>query len=110
MEAGAIAATSAKDIQKALAKRLAHRELTDEAIVAVSKRIVRDGLKIGGVDFCPYGICIDYFSDRRILVDKIMVGEKYRAVRLFPYGILVDDLWRLQVEMQVPELAGMGGR
>ncbi|RYI33894.1 MAG: hypothetical protein EON48_02470 [Acetobacteraceae bacterium] len=110
MEAGAIAATSGKDIQKALAKRLAHRELADEVITAISKRVVRDGLKIGGVDFCPYGICIDYFSDKRILVDKLVVGEKYRAVRLFPYGILVDDLWRVQVEMQVPELAGIGGR
>lgn len=106
MEAGAIAGTSAKDVQKALAKRLAHRELKDEVITAISKRIVRDGLKIGGVDFCPYGICIDYFSDKRILVDKFVGREKYRAVKLFPYGILVDDLWRLQVEMHVPELAG----
>ena len=110
MEAGAIAASSAKDVHKALAKRLAHRELKDDMISAISKRIVRDGLKIGGVDFCPYGICIDYFADKRILVDKILGGEKYRVVRLFPYGILVDDLWRLQVEMHVPELAGFGGR
>jgi hypothetical protein len=110
MEHGTLAETSAKDIQKALAKRLAHREVGDEVIAAVSKRIVRDGLKIGGVDFCPYGICIDYFSVNRILVDKILQGEKYRVVRLFPYGILIDDLWRLQVEMHVPELAGIGGR
>ena len=110
MEAGAIAATTAKDIQKALARRLAHHDLPDEAIAAISKRVVREGLKIGGFDFCPYGICVDYFADRRILVDKVLGGEKYRAVRLFPYGILVDDLWRMQVEMQVPELAGIGGR
>lgn len=110
MEAGSIAATSAKDIQKALAKRLAHRDLPDAAITAISKRVVKDGLKVGGFDFCPYGICVDYFADKRILVDKVLGGEKYRAVRLFPYGILVDDLWRMQVEMQVPELAGIGGR
>jgi hypothetical protein len=108
--ADSIAATTAKDVQKALARRLAHRELKDDVIAAVAKRIVRDGLKIGGVDFCPYGICIDYFSDKRILVDKFFGPEKVRVVRLFPYGILVDDLWRLQVEMQVPELAGIGGR
>jgi hypothetical protein len=110
MEPGTMAGTSAKDIQKALAKRLAHRELKDDVITAISKRIVHEGLKIGGVDFCPYGICIDYFSDQRILVDRITLAEKYRVVRLFPYGILVDDLWRLQVEMHVPELAGIGGR
>jgi hypothetical protein len=110
MEPGSLAETSAKDVQKALAKRLAHRDLKDDVITAISKRVVRDGLKIGGVDFCPYGICIDYFSDQRISVDKMTLSEKYRVVRLFPYGILVDDLWRLQVEMHVPELAGFGGR
>lgn len=108
--ADSIAASTAKDVQKALAKRLAHRELSDDVIGTITKRIVHDGLKIGGVDFCPYGICIDYFSDKRILVDKVLSGEKYRVVRLFPYGILVDDLWRMQVELQVPELAGIGGR
>jgi hypothetical protein len=108
--ADSIAASTAKEVTKALAKRLAHRELKDDVITAISKRIVQDGLKIGGFDFCPYGICIDYFSDKRILVDKITLGEKYRVVRLFPYGILVDDLWRMQVEMHVPELAGIGGR
>jgi hypothetical protein len=104
-----IAPTTSKDLQKALARRLANRNLKDDAISAITKRIVRDGLKIGGVDFCPYGICIDYFSDKRIAVDKIMASEKYRVVRLFPYGILVDDLWRLQVEMKLPELEGIGG-
>lgn len=108
--ADSIAATTAKDVQKALARRLAHRELKDDVIAAIAKRIVREGLKIGGVDFCPYGICIDYFSDKRILVDKFAGPEKFRVVRLFPYGILVDDLWRMQVEMQIPELAGIGGR
>jgi hypothetical protein len=108
--ADTIAETSAKEVQKALAKRLAHRELKDDAIAAISKRIVRDGLKIGGVDFCPYGICIDYFSDKHVVIEKLMASEKYRSVRLFPYGILVDDLWRVQVELQVPELAGIGGR
>jgi hypothetical protein len=110
MEPGVIAATTAKEAQKALAKRLAHRELKDDVIAAVTKRIVHKGLKIGGVDFCPYGICIDYFSTERIIVDEVLGGEKFRVLRLFPYGILVDDLWRLQVEMQVPELAGIGGR
>jgi hypothetical protein len=110
MEPGTIAATTAKEAQKALAKRLAHRQLKDDVIAAVTRRIVREGLKIGGVDFCPYGICIDYFSTDRIIVDKVLGGEKFRVLRLFPYGILVDDLWRLQVELQVPELDGLGGR
>jgi len=106
MENGTIAATSVKDVQKSLAKRLAHRELRDDLIASIAKQIVRDGLKIGGVDFCPYGICIDYFTDRPVILDKVIAGSKFRTVKLFPYGILVDDLWRVQVEMHIPELQG----
>ncbi len=110
MEPGAIKGTTAKDLHKALAKRLAHRDIKDDAIAALSKRMVRDGLKIGGFDFCPYGICIDYFSDKPISVDGYLRDRILRAVKLFPYGILVDDLWRLQVELHAPELQGIGGR
>lgn len=110
MEAGTLAATSAKDVQKALAQRLAHRELKDDVITAISKRIVRDGLKIGGVDFCPYGICIDYFGTSLPPIEKIFGKERLRIVKIFTHGILADDLVRLQVEMNVPELAGFGGR
>lgn len=112
MEPGCLKPTSAKEIHKALAKRLAHREIKDDLLMAISKRMVHDGLKIGGFDFCPYGICIDYFADERILVDSYLKDRILRAVKLFPYGILVDDLWRFQVELHVPELAPQmaGGR
>lgn len=110
MELNAIKATSVKDLQKALAKRLAHRDIKDDVIAAVSKRMIRDGLKIAAFDFCPYGICIDYFSDRPFSVDAYVKDNILRAIKLFPYGILVDDLWRMQVEMHVPELQGHGGR
>ena len=110
MEAGSIAETSAKEVQKALALRLAHRELKDDVISAVSKRIVRDGLKVGGLDFCPYGICIDYFGTSLEPIEKLFRREKFRLVKVFTHGILADDLYRVQVEMHVPELAGFGGR
>ena len=110
MEAHTLTTTTAKDLQKALAKRLAHRDIKDDVIAAVSKRMIRDGLKIGGFDFCPYGICIDYFSERPISVDGYLKDRIRRSIKLFPYGILVDDLWRLQVELHVPELQGVGGR
>ncbi len=102
--------TSHQEIHKALAKRLAKRDISDAVIAATSKRIVKDGLKIGGIDFCPYGICIDYFSDRRILVDTLLQDDVFRVVRLFPYGVIAADLFRLQVEMHVPELAEIGFR
>lgn len=110
MELNAIKATSAKDLQKALAKRLAHRDIKDDVIAAVSKRMIHDGLKIGGFDFCPYGICIDYFTDRPFSVDAYVKENILRAIKLFPYGVVADDLWRVQVELHVPELQGLGGR
>ncbi len=102
--------TNSKDIYKALSRRLATRELSEDVLKAVSSRIIREGMKIGGVDFCPYGICIDYFSDRPVSLDAFLKDTTFRAVKLFPYGILVDDLFRVQVEMNVPELAGFSAR
>ncbi len=109
MEPGSLGTTTAKDLHKALARRLAHRDIRDDAIAAVSKRMVADGLKIGGFDFCPYGICIDYFSDRPISIDGYLKDRILRAVKLFPYGVVADDLWRLQVELHAPELNGGRG-
>ena len=102
--------TNTKEIHLALARRLATREVSDDTLKSVASRIIRDGLKIGGVDFCPYGICIDYFSDRPVSIDAFLKDTTFRAVKLFPYGILVDDLFRIQVEMNVPELAGFSAR
>lgn len=102
--------TSAKELQKALATRLARHKISDDVISKVAERVAKNGLKVGGVDFCPYGICIDYFADRRFSIGEFVRDEKFRVVKLFPYGILVDDLFRVQVEMHAPELAELGLR
>ncbi len=102
--------TSAKDLHKAMAKRLAHRKIADDVLEKVSARVARNGLKVGHIDFCPYGICIDYFCEKTVSIDELLLSEKYRVVKLFPYGIPVDDLFRIQVEMHVPELAEHGLR
>ncbi|MEM8752107.1 MAG: hypothetical protein AAGF90_03955, partial [Pseudomonadota bacterium] len=96
--------------RKALAVRLASRKIDDAVIAKTAARVAKNGLKVGGVDFCPYGICIDYFCDKRLSLDEVLTNEKYRVVRLFPYGILVDDLFRVQVEMRAPELNEIGFR
>ncbi|MBD3662641.1 hypothetical protein [Sulfitobacter aestuariivivens] len=103
-------ATSEKEVHKAIATRLARFDIRDDVLEKVSARVARNGLKVGGVDFCPYGICIDYFCEKELSIDELLVKEKYRVVKLFPYGILVDDLFRVQVEMHVPELAQHGLR
>lgn len=95
---------SAKEVHKARAHRLAKHRINDDILEKVAHRVAKNGLKVGGLDFCPYGICIDYFAHEGVLIDEMLVKEKYRAIKLFPYGILVDDLFRIQVQMKVPEL------
>lgn len=102
--------TSTAEIQKALAGRLARAKIDDDVIAKVATRVAKNGLKVGGMDFCPYGICIDYFCDKRLSIDELLVNEKYRAVRLFPYGVLANDLFQIKVELQAPELNEVGFR
>lgn len=94
-----------KDVQKALAQRLARYKISDAAVARIADRVIKDGVKIGRWDFCPYGICIDYFADKRILVDKLFASDRTRVVKLFPYGIPFDDFWHVHAEIEVPELA-----
>jgi hypothetical protein len=41
-------------------------------------------------------------------VDELVRDMTYRELRLFVYGIPVDDLFRLRLEVRVPELQGVG--
>ena len=100
--------TTVKELQKALAVRLANRDIGDDVVARVAKRIARPGWKVARFDFCPYGICIDYFWDQAILVDTLLVGDRFRVVKYFPWGIPVDDLWHVHAEMAVPELNALG--
>jgi len=100
--------TSAEDIHKVIAVRLARHRIGDDVVKRVSHRIAKNGLKVGRVDFCPYGICIDYFGSGRFSLDEVLRDDIFRVVKYFPYGIPVDDMFRMQVEMHIPELAEQG--
>jgi hypothetical protein len=101
--------TPVEELQKALATRLARYQVSKAVVAAVAKRVARPGFKVARFDFCPYGICIDYLWDKRILVDKLVTSERFRAVKYFPYGTPVDDFGHLHVEMHVPELNEVAG-
>jgi hypothetical protein len=98
--------TSSKDLSKALATRLARHDISKEVISGLAEKLAKTGLKFGRLDFCPYGICIDTFVLEKIRLDPLVENFRYRGLKLFPYGILVDDLWRVQMEIAVPELNG----
>jgi hypothetical protein len=96
--------TSNRAMHKALASRLAARDIPDDVLKSLADRLTIDDLTVGGIDFCPYGICIDYFSEKPVEVATFAPLGKYRELRLFPWGILDDELWRVRLEVQVPEL------
>ena len=102
--------TVAREVHKALAARLAARDIPDDVLKSISKRLAIADLTIGGVDFCPYGICIDYFSEKPVALDRLNDLGRYRALRLFPWGIIDPDIFRVNVEVHIPELQKFGGR
>lgn len=99
-----------KSVHKALAEKLASHKIGDATIAKVTDRIVQEGLKIGRVDFFPYGIKVDYFADSRVTINKLLELKRYRTLKVFPYGLLEIDHFHVQVELEVPELAGQIGR
>jgi len=100
--------TSVQDVQKSLAVRLARHKIDDNVVKNIAHRVAKNGFKVCRLDICPYGICIDYFADKSVSIDEFLGAERYRAVKTFPYGIPIDDLYHLRVEMEVPELAESG--
>jgi len=102
--------TSARAMHMALADRLASRDIPDDVIKTLADRLTIDDMTIGGVDFCPYGICIDYFSEKPVVLEAFKGLGRYRDLRLFPWGIIDPEIWRARVEVQVPELQKFGVR
>lgn len=103
-----------KEIRIALARAIASRQVPDKAINAIAKRLAATKLPIRRIDLCPYGICIDYFfnDDRwvNVLRDIVKVnGADIRQITVFPWGIPTPDIFRVRVEQQIEELAGLAG-
>ena len=104
---------SVDDIRVALARAVATRQVSDEAIAAVARRIAGTKLPVRGIDVCTYGICIDYFfnDDRwtRALPELLKAkGTRVHSVTVFPWGIPWPDIFRVRVEQEFDEFARAG--
>jgi hypothetical protein len=94
---------SPKDLSVRLSKRLASFELGDEVIERLVDRAMIDGLNIGRIDPCIYGICIDYWTTELPPLDKNL-GRAISKWEVFPYGIIEWDMFRVRVAFEVDEL------
>lgn len=104
---------SSKDLTERLSKRLANFKLKDDEIKKLADRVLLDGLHIGKLDPCIYGICIDYWSDK--LPDLSGLRHRHGVARweVFPYGIIDWDRFHVRVAFEMegmqPQFNANGG-
>lgn len=96
---------SAADVSTRLSKRLANYKLSDAAIKRLVDRVLIDGLEIARLDPCIYGICIDYWTKELPKLD-VDIQRGISRWEVFPYGILVWDLFHVRIAFEVDELEG----
>jgi hypothetical protein len=99
------------DLRLALARAVAGRKISDDAIAAVAKKLATIKQPIRGIDNCVYGICIDYFFTgdewTRVLPELIKSKDsRVYGVEMFPWGIPFPDIYRVRVQHDFPELGG----
>ena len=102
-----------EEIRAALARAVATRRLPADAVASVAKRLATSKYPISRIDVCTYGICIDYFfnDDRwaKALPDLIKLhGARIHSMTVFPWGIPFPDVFRIRVEQDFDEFAGLG--
>ena len=109
-------ATDVGDLRLALARAVAGRKISDDAIAAVAKKLSANKLKIRGIDNCVYGICIDYFFDSadewtRVIPELVKSKDaRLHGIEVFPWGIPFPDIYRVRVQQDFPELGGQATR
>ena len=102
-----MAVSGSNEVSARLSKRLANFKLSDAVVKRLSERVTIDGLRIGRINPCIYGICIDYFTEKlpQLALDPKTQLKKWEV---FPYGILEWDLFHVRAAFGVPELEGKG--
>ena len=97
-----------RQVSERLSKRLANFKLSSAVIKGIADRVVIDGLSIGRLNPCIYGICIDYFSDQIPKLDVLSPKQRVVKWEVFPYGIIDWDRFLVRVAFEVDELEGRG--
>ncbi|MBI2187725.1 MAG: hypothetical protein HYU37_11515 [Acidobacteria bacterium] len=100
--------TTASPVTTRLSQRLANFKLGDAVIASLAERVAIDGLAIGRINPCIYGICVDYFSDRLPRLDTLTAKRGVSKWEVFPYGIIDWDRFHVRVAFNVDELEGRG--
>lgn len=100
-----MSSASPQDLSDRISKRLASFDLDDEVIERLVERTMIDGLQIGRIDPCIYGICIEYWTPELPPLDRNL-GRRISKWEVFPYGIIEWDMFRVRVAFEMDELEG----
>jgi hypothetical protein len=95
---------SSKVLSSRLSKRLASYKLKDAVIKSLAERVLVDGLSIGRIDPCIYGICIDYYTDKLPKLDTLAHKAGISKYEVFPYGIIDWDRFHVRIAFNVDEM------
>ena len=99
---------NAKEIAAGLSRQLANFKLSDSTIKALADRVTIEGLSVGRLSPCAYGICVDYFTDKPPRLEGLTAKHRVAKWQVFPYGIIDWDRFHVQVAFNVDELADKG--
>ncbi len=97
-----------RQVSTRLSQRLSSFKLSDAVIKRLSSQINIEGLSIGRINPCIYGICIDYFTDKLPSLERLSPKQSIAKWEVFPYGIIDWDRFHVRVAFEVNELEGKG--
>jgi hypothetical protein len=91
-----------KELSTQLSKRLASFKVKDKVVKDLAKSLATDGLKIGRLGPCAYGICFDLWSDKAPKLDALLAHKAISHIEIFPYGIIDWDRFHVKIGVEVP--------
>ena len=103
----------AKEVNVALARAVAGRNVSAKAVSAAAGRLAKIKPTIHGIDICKYGICLDYWLTADQLRERIgdiiqVEGGRIGDIKVFKYGIIDPEIFHVQAEVDLEEIAGVG--
>lgn len=83
-----------KELAAGLARRLAHRGVSDAQVKRIAEELVKRPVFPIGIDVCTQGQCQDFLVDKSDLVklvDSLHRERDLGSIRIFPKGIIDPD-------------------
>ena len=88
-------------LASAFSKRLAAHKVSDETVNQLATTVSGMRAQPIDIDICQYGICLDYWVNRKSLgefVNQLEGDNTLGGIRVFPKGIINPDAFLVSVE------------